>query len=131
MARKNLEKMKTRLEREFVSGDFNFDEDQAEYLQEIQDMMIYIFNALEQSISITDYQSEVRSEIIVKLKEESVQDEFKIIGLQTGLKIKDLLVQNVTSRLYETRNEIQTVLDSPLTNFSELHDAIQEILDKQ
>jgi len=138
MARKNLEKMKENLEKEIngfimggLNGGFQFDEEQAQYLQELQDMMIYIFDALEQSISITDYQSEVRSEIIVKLKEESVQDEFKIIGLQTGLKIKDLLVQNVTSRLYETRNEIQTVLDSPLTNFSELHDAIQDILDKQ
>ena len=80
MARKNIEKMKEILEKEIngfimggLSGGFQFDEEQAQYLQELQDAMIYIFDALEQSISITDHQSEVRSEIIVKLKEENKQ----------------------------------------------------------
>jgi len=80
MARKNLEKMKENLEKEIdgfimggLSGGFQFDEEQAQDLQELQDTMLYIFDALEQSISITDYQSEVRLEIIVKLKEENKQ----------------------------------------------------------
>jgi len=80
MARENLEKMKENLEKEIdgfimggLSGGFQFDEEQAQDLQELQDTMLYIFDALEQSISITDYQSEVRSEIIVKLKEENKQ----------------------------------------------------------
>ena len=68
---------------------------------------------------------------IERIKEEHAQDCFKLIELQTAIKIKDQTIQNVTSRLHETRNEIQTILDSPLTDFSELHEAIQDILNKQ
>lgn len=63
-----------------------------------------------------------------KLKEQSSQDGFKIIELETALKIKDNAMQNVTVRLHETRNEIQIVLDSPLTDFNELHYVISDIL---
>jgi rubredoxin len=37
---------------------------------------------------------------------------------------------NAVERYEEMKNEIQTILHSPLTNFDELHEAIQDILNK-
>ena len=87
MVRKNIEKMKENLEKEIngfimggLNGGFQFDEEQAQYLQELQDMMIYIFekqdNMIDQESQAFEFMrhtAETRKEQIKKLEEENKQ----------------------------------------------------------
>jgi len=85
MSNKNLEKMKDNLEKRMngfimggLSGGFQFDEEQAQYLQELQDMMIYIYEGLEseidalnQAISFAKHHSDTQEQTIVDLQLEN------------------------------------------------------------
>lgn len=43
----------------------------------------------------------------------------------------DDVIQLVNSEKHHFKNEIQIILDSPLTDFNDLHEAIQDILNKE
>ena len=82
---KNTDLMIKRLKREFdgfirrgLCGGFNFGREQSEYLQDMQDMMIYIFekqdNMIDQESQAFDFMqhtAEMRKEQIKKLEEET------------------------------------------------------------
>ena len=82
---KNTDLMIKRLEKEIngfilggLSGGFQFDEEQAQYLQELQDTMLYIFekqeNMIDQQTQAFEFMwhtAKTRKEQIKKLKEEA------------------------------------------------------------
>jgi len=100
MSNKNINEMKNVLEKEIdglisggLSGGFQFDEEQAQYLQELQDTMLYIFeeqereiDALNQAISFAKFHSEVKDLANSELKDQRLMN-----NKEQYVKVSDIL----------------------------------------